>query len=398
MCSSLLFSFSSSFLYILLHVTAVLGQTCSVRSDECAKIVESVDDKQYSAFLTLIRDALEATSPALEEGLVFQEQIAADLRPWSQLGVQRELLNSAKAHGVLYQVIDGQVYRQENCMFPARCAGVDYYLKKISANLSDTEFVVNFHDWPQVPTHGRSLQDQPPVFSFSKSPQTHSDILYPAWSFHCGGPALDLYPTGVGEWDKMRHRIAASASDWDSKEEVAFFRGSRTSSERDELILMSRRHSDLIDAQYTKNQAWRSLADTLGREPAATVSFESQCKYKYLLNMKGVAASFRYKHLFLCKSVVLNVESDWIEFFYPTLRPWVHYVPVASDLSDLLLKLHFLKENDSIAREIADRGFHFVWNHLTPESVPFYWQQLLLQYTNLLKYPIRPERTLLRIS
>ena len=32
----------------------------------------------------------------------------------------------------------------------------------------------------------------------------------------------------------------------------------RTSSERDPLITLSRRHSELADAQYTKNQAWRS--------------------------------------------------------------------------------------------------------------------------------------------
>lgn len=45
---------------------------------------------------------------------------------------------------------------------------------------------------------------------------------------------------------------------WEKKIKKAFFRGSRTSSERDPLILLSRKEPDLIDAQYTKNQAWRS--------------------------------------------------------------------------------------------------------------------------------------------
>jgi hypothetical protein len=45
---------------------------------------------------------------------------------------------------------------------------------------------------------------------------------------------------------------------WDVKVNVAFFRGSRTSAERDPLVLLSRAEPDLVDAQYTKNQAWKS--------------------------------------------------------------------------------------------------------------------------------------------
>jgi len=60
--------------------------------------------------------------------------------------------------------------------------------------------------------------------------------------------------------------------------------------------------------------------------------FLSLCRY--LFNFRGVAASFRYKHLFLCRSLVFQVGSDWQEFFYHALKPWVHYIPVKSDLSD----------------------------------------------------------------
>jgi len=56
---------------------------------------------------------------------------------------------------------------------------------------------------------------------------------------------------------------------------------------------------------------------------------------RYLFNFRGVAASFRLKHLFLCHSLVFHVGSEWEEFFYPALRPWVHYVPVLQDLSDM---------------------------------------------------------------
>jgi hypothetical protein len=34
----------------------------------------------------------------------------------------------------------------------------------------------------------------------------------------------------------------------------------RTSAERDPLVLLSREDPELVDAQYTKNQAWKSDA------------------------------------------------------------------------------------------------------------------------------------------
>lgn len=88
------------------------------------------------------------------------------------------------------------------------------------------------------------------------------DITYPAWSFWEGGPAIKLYPKGLGQWDKHSVTLgdAAEAWPWDKKLKRAFFRGSRTSAERDPLVLLSRERPELVDAQYTKNQAWKSIA------------------------------------------------------------------------------------------------------------------------------------------
>lgn len=92
-----------------------------------------------------------------------------------------------------------------------------------------------------------------------QTPQ-YFDITYPAWGFWEGGPAISLYPRGLGRWDQHRVSLdkASKKTPWEQKKEIAFFRGSRTSLERDSLILLSRSKSHLVDAQYTKNQAWKS--------------------------------------------------------------------------------------------------------------------------------------------
>lgn len=120
------------------------------------------------------------------------------------------------------------------------------------------------------------------------------------------------------------------------------------------------------------------------------MSFEEHCKYKYLFNYRGVAASFRFKHLFLCKSLVFHVGDQWLEFFYPSLKPWVHYVPINPRASqeDIKQLINFFKEHDELANEIANRGFLHIWDHLTDKDVKCYWRRLLKKYAKLVTYDV----------
>ena len=81
----------------------------------------------------------------------------------------------------------------------------------------------------------------------------------------------------------------------------------------------------------------------------------SYCGCRYLFNFRGVAASFRLKHLFLCGSLVFHVGDTWVEFFYPALIPWVHYIPVDTKMDNVEELLRFAKENDEVVKEIAQR-------------------------------------------
>jgi len=315
--------------------------------------------------------------------------IKTDLAPFSK-GITLKMLDSVQDRGSRYQVINHRLFREEACMFPARCSGVEHFILKILNDLPDMEFILNTRDWPQVSRH----HNQPlPVFSFSKT-ASYYDIMYPAWSFWEGGPAISLYPQGLGRWDTHIQVLSQESKQWPWEKKIrkGFFRGSRTSDERDSLILLSREHPTLLDAAYTKNQAWKSDADTLHAPPAKEVRLEDHCKYRYLFNFRGVAASFRLKHLFLCNSLVFHVGNEWMEFFYAAMKPWVHYIPVKSkaskeEIEELLL---FAKENDAFAKKIAQQGFDFITNHLRMEDVSCYWKNLLKSYSRLLKF--KPER------
>jgi tetratricopeptide (TPR) repeat protein len=60
----------------------------------------------------------------------------------------------------------------------------------------------------------------------------------------------------------------------------------------------------------------------------------------------------------LSGSPVLKVESSrgFRQWYYNRLRPWWNYIPVKSDMSDLLERIEWLRANDEAAKRIGERG------------------------------------------
>ena len=382
------FASAAPLLFALLFVVSAEN---SIQHEKNKYLFEENVEVRWQKFVERIEEAerAHANRTADPDRSIFARQIDVDFAFWKRQPIDavrqqlKNVENIAQTHRLtLYQIIDHRLYRptDDQLIFPARNYGIEHFLLNIIDALPNMEFLVNTYDWPQH-------QPNVPIFSFSKSlVASDTDILYPAWSFWDGGPALgSVYPTGIGRWDLMRQTLNKARQEipWSKKESRGFFRGSRTSSERDPLVLLSRRRPELLDAQYTKNQAWKSDADTLGYPPAAELKHEDFCQFKYLFNFRGVAASFRLRHLFLCGSLVFHVGSDWIEFFYERLEPWFHYIPLSTDLNEAEELLLFAQNNDRFVSKIARQGRDFIWENLTMDNVESFWKELLLEYAKV---------------
>ncbi|HSS78093.1 MAG TPA: glycosyl transferase family 90, partial [Thermoanaerobaculia bacterium] len=344
----------------------------------------------------LLTAALE--EDAGEDPDFYRDVAAAQLAPWRTAGIRREDLDKARALPrplVKYQILGGRLYRDEKCYFPARCAGIEHFLLEIAPGLPDLEFLVNVQDPPVT------RRDSPlPVFSFSKIPSEHADILYPAWAFWEGGPALQVIPSW--RWDLSRRELldAGAAVSWEEKKPVVFFRGSRTNETRDPYILSSQKRPDLWDVRYTLNQSREQtdyVTKVLKLAPAEPVSPRDHCAYRYLLNFDGVAASFRLKNVLACGGLVFYVEPRWEEFFYAKLVPGEHYVPLSLDVDEAVRTVESLRADDARARRIARNGRDFIARHLTLEHVRRYWLDLLQDYASLQRFEPRPDPGLVLI-
>ena len=99
------------------------------------------------------------------------------------------------------------------------------------------------------------------------------------------------------------------------------------------------------------------------------MSLPDLIKYKYLIDIGGNGYSGRLKLLLFSKRPLILVDRNYIEYFQNDLIPYVHYIPVKIDLSDLLEQVNWIKNNYEKSIEIANNAFIFATNNFTMDKL-----------------------------
>lgn len=246
------------------------------------------------------------------------------------------------------------------------------------AVLPDLEMMVNLGDWPLV-----KMTTSPPLPMFSWcGSSTTQDMVVPTYelteaSLECmGRQALDILSS-----------MGKNKVPWEEKTEQLFWRGRDSRRERLNLAEMSSQYPDLINASITAFFFFREEEARLGR--SSYVSFFDFFNFKYQLNIDGTVAAYRLPYLLAGSGVVFKQQSDYYEHFYSELEPMVHFISVKSDLSDLVERIQWAKENDETVRKISRQGQQFAEDHLLPHNVLCYHAQLLVRWAKLMKFPVK---------
>ena len=105
------------------------------------------------------------------------------------------------------------------------------------------------------------------------------------------------------------------------------------------------------------------------------LDFTIVLQHKYQINIDGTVAAYRLPYLLVGDSVVLKQDSIYYEHFYNELQPWKHYIPVKSNLSDLLEKLKWAKDHDEEVRLVSLKVyFHLFPNIMGPFEMQCTWR------------------------
>ena len=95
-----------------------------------------------------------------------------------------------------------------------------------------------------------------------------------------------------------------------------------------------------------------------------------QIQYKMILDIDGWTATWSALVWKLYSgSVLLKTKSKWKQWFHHQLEPWVHYVPVENDFSDLNDKIEWCLHNEQACIDISENAYRFVVEKLNWEQV-----------------------------
>jgi hypothetical protein len=184
--------------------------------------------------------------------------------------------------------------------------------------------------------------------------------------------------------------LAGGLPKWDARKPVVFWRGASSYSggaidggpiakpEHIPRIALCLLLKSLPDADAAVYEAWG--AGWIAVEPQNAflashgivrpkVPMLRHADYKFHIDIDGVANAWGFFDKLLMGLCVLKVSSPFQQWFYRWIQPWVHYVPVAADLSDLLEKIEWCRSHDQEAREIGERAQAFALKHTFSDAV-----------------------------
>ena len=71
------------------------------------------------------------------------------------------------------------------------------------------------------------------------------------------------------------------------------------------------------------------------------------------------------------------------------MEPWVHFIPLEEDLSDLQEKINWARENDDKVREIVKNGNELVAKWINPELMYCYYAKAFEKYAARMSRPVQ---------
>lgn len=159
---------------------------------------------------------------------------------------------------------------------------------------------------------------------------------------------------------------------------------------RVKLVFLSHECLPWLDAAFTSYcQSSQEVLDFIiaqSRPLAPYVCMEDHFSYKYLIDIDGNSCTYsRCRWILLSNSTLLKPDSSNVQWYYKALQPWVHYIPLRADLSDLPDMYAWLQSHETEAHQVALSGQCLGHRIFSEEAIEDYAVTLLCEYGKLQK-------------
>lgn len=139
-----------------------------------------------------------------------------------------------------------------------------------------------------------------------------------------------------------------------------FWAGGPQHPQRTEYVEFSEVNNDICVTYLTDNSKQQ-------QQQQYFLTMPDHANYKYLIDLQGQGYSARLKYLLASGRPIFIPDRPWVEHWHRLLVPWVHYVPVLSDFSDLRTNFLILEKDNNLYKLIADNARRFVSDYILLE-------------------------------
>ena len=339
------------------------------------------------------------SAEALSVDSEFQSLADNAIRPWvsahsghklfSEHDVEELVVGNA-INGIRVTICKGKIIVNKNGslnpgLHTRRDCALDILHHVDFSNITQNiDFFLNFSDGPLIQLKPMTYRDMLPMFAYS-SRVGFADL---AFTTYCTYRELHVYKHAFYPWH-------------DRKDSFAVWRGGTTggiytvenwkSFRRSKLVLMSKDNPEYLDAKFIScnecsPDAWEAIVSEVGHGEMIDVK-----TFKYVIDVDGNGWSSRFINHLAEGILIFKQESEYNEFFIGLLTPWIHYVPIKSDLSDLIEHIQYAKAHDDEMREIAENAKSFANNFLFDNRFQLYTYYLLRNYASLFEDNYTPK-------
>lgn len=324
-----------------------------------------------------------------------QQQIAALKKPITVLDVQRTYdylkANSNNKNIVYFNIRNGKTVVQipeKNVKKTTQFKVMNYVITKLAQkkNLTNNDFIVLLNGRPDSIALPPELAHVP-LFVFAKNTASKSSVTQllivdsftlKSWCdiYKTLETGLKLYP-----WGKKENKLFWRGKTTDSVDITEI----RLNSPRVSLVKLTKQFPDRYDARLTKILSTDAVqikqVKELCGEPVPFASTREHLPFKYQITLDGTTATFP-GYIWRMGSGCVNIKQNSAneQWFYDLFKPNVHYLPVATDLSNLDTTLITAKTHDVEMKEMSMRARQVVEQELTPSKVFGYLVELLNAY------------------
>lgn len=280
--------------------------------------------------------------------------------------------------------------------------------------IPDIEIFINRRDFPIITKRGTESYDN--IYGDNVPLLSHNyDKYCPILSMVETDENADISIPTADDWarvsrnegkyflDTYKRSFNMPCINWEDRKPIAVFRGGSTGSgttietnPRLKVAYLSQKSDNkdndglpYIDAgitewnlrpRKTKNNPYLQTIDikNIGINLVDSMSPEQQSTYKYLINIDGHVSAYRLSLELQSGSCILMVESKYRLWYKHMLKPYIHYIPIKSDLSDLIEKVKWCKNNDEKCKRIASNAKLFADTYLCKKGILDYLEKLLI--------------------